>query len=133
MARLKKYLVISSQTAQTALAYRITFFISLLSGLIQALVLYYIWQVVFSGRTSLNGFDFPEMVTYIFVSYAIKNLYGFYTETAISSKIRDGSVSFELIRPLNYQLARFFESLGSILIEGLIIGILVLVIGAALW
>ena len=39
MRRMRKYLVLASQTMQSAMAYRVPFLISLLSGLIQALVL----------------------------------------------------------------------------------------------
>ncbi|MFC1975211.1 ABC transporter permease [Chloroflexota bacterium] len=126
---IRKYLILTEQSLQTAMAYRVRFFISLLSGMVQALVLYYIWQVVYRGQAELNGFTLAEMVTYIFISYAVRNLYSFYTEIGISSRIRDGSVAMELIKPLNYQLARFFESLGPVVIEGILTGIIVLAVG----
>ena len=126
---LRKYLILTEQSLQVATAYRVTFFISLLAGIIQALILYYIWQAVYLKQEEINGFTLPQIVTYIFISYAVKNLYGFYTETSISSKIRDGSVAMELIKPLNYQLARFFESLGSVAVEGILVGLLVLTVG----
>ena len=133
LQNIRKYLILSEQSLQSAMAYRVTFFITLLSGVIQALVLYYIWQVVYAKQTEINGFTLPQIVTYVFISYAVKNLYSFYTETAISNKIRDGSVAMELIKPLNYQLARFFESLGSVAIEGLSVGILVVVLGCGVF
>jgi ABC-2 type transport system permease protein len=130
---IKKYLILTSQSLQMAMAYRGRLFLSLLSGLIQVLVLYYIWKVVFTRQVEIHGFTLSSMVTYIFISYAVRNLYSFYTETAISRTIRDGSVALELIKPLNYQLARFFESLGSVLVEGLLTGALVLVLGFGLF
>jgi ABC-2 type transport system permease protein len=129
LKRLRKYLILTEQAVQTALAYRARFFISLLSGLVQALVLYYIWQVVYRGKAELNGFTLPEMVTYIFISYAVRYLYSWYTETSISRKIRDGSVAMELLKPLNYQLARFFETLGSVVVEGILISLIVVAVG----
>jgi ABC-2 type transport system permease protein len=126
---LKKYLILTEQAIQGAMAYRVTFFISLLGGMIQVLILYYIWKTVYWKQEDIQGFTFVQMVTYIFITYAIKNLYSFYTEVGISSKIRDGSVAMELIKPLNYQFARFFESLGSVVVEGILIGLFVLGIG----
>ncbi|MXZ09338.1 MAG: hypothetical protein F4Y79_07805 [Gemmatimonadetes bacterium] len=126
---IKKYFMLTSVTLQTAMAYRVSFLLSFLAGLVQALVLYYIWRVVFNDEQVLNGFNLSQMVTYIFISYAVKNLYGFHTETNISVGIRDGSVATELIKPLNYQVARFFESLGSVIVEGILIGSLVLLLG----
>jgi ABC-2 type transport system permease protein len=130
---LRKYLVLTGQSLQIALAYRVRFFLSLLSGLIQVLVLYYIWRVVYADQPSLNGFTLSSMVTYIFISYIVRNLYSFYTETNISRSIRDGSVALELLKPLNYQVARFFESLGSVLVEGILAGSLVLALGFGLF
>ena len=133
MPRVRKYLVLASQTLQGTMAYRVQYLVNLLSGLVQALVLYYIWQAVYQGRVSLNGYTLADMVTYIFVSYAVKNLYSFYTETRISSSVRDGSVAMDLIRPMNYQLARFAESVGSVVVEGVLIGVLVALVGGALF
>lgn len=126
---LRKYVMLTEQALQSAMAYRVTLFVSVLSGIVQVLVLYYIWKVVYLKQQELSGFTLSGIVTYIFISYAVKNLYSFYTETSISSRIRDGSVAMELIRPLNYQLARFFESLGAVAIEGIFLGILVLIVG----
>lgn len=128
-----KYFVLTNQALQVAMAYRVRFFMSLLSGLIQVLVLYYIWRVVYARQAEIHGFTLSGMVTYIFISYAVRTLYSFHTETAISRSIRDGSVTLELIRPLNYQAARFFESLGSVLVEGVLTGLLVLALGFGLF
>lgn len=127
--RLRKYLILTEQALQTAMTYRISMCVGLLSGMIQAFILYYIWQMVYLKQQTLYGFTLSDMVTYIFVSYVVKNLYSFYTEVMISGKIRDGSIALELIKPLNYQLARFFESLGAVAIEGIFLGILILLVG----
>jgi ABC-2 type transport system permease protein len=126
---LRKYLILTEQAIQTALAYRVVLFVSLLTGLIQVVVLYYIWSVVYVGRQELLGFTRSDIVTYIFVGYVARSLYSFYTETQISARIRDGSVAMDLIKPLNFQLARFFESLGGVAIEGIVLGAFVLAIG----
>ena len=133
MKKIRKYLILTEQSLQSSFAYRVPFFMTLLAGLIQALVLYSIWFVVFRSRDTLSGFTFAQMTTYIFVSYGVKNLYSFYTEAIMCSSIRDGSVATELIKPLNYQLARFFESLGSVAVEGLFVVILVVAVGFGLF
>ncbi len=129
MKRLKKYLILTEQSLQVAMTYRVRFFTTMVTGLIQVLALYYIWKVVYAGQKSLGGYTLSEMVTYIFISYAVRNLYTFNTERKISENIRDGSVIIDLIRPLNYQLARFFESLGSVIFEGILVGIIVIAVG----
>lgn len=130
---IKKYWILTELSFQIAMVYRVHFFLSLLAGLIQALILYYIWQAVFVNQIEVNGFTLSQIVTYIFVSYAIKNLYSFTSEVNISIGIRDGSVAMDLIKPLNYQLARLFESLGLIAIEGILISILVLALGVVMF
>lgn len=133
MKRLRKYAFLAAQTLQASMAYRTQFVLSLLSGLIQALVLYYIWRVVYLSRELISGYTLSDMVTYVFVSFAARNFYSFRTETAISAGIRDGSVAIELVRPMSYQLARFSESLGSVVVEGAVIGAMVLALGGGLF
>jgi ABC-2 type transport system permease protein len=130
---IRKYLILTEHSLQSAMAYRVPFFLSLLFGVIRILVLYYIWQVVYLKQDEIQGFTLAQMVTYIFISYAVRNLYGFYTEITISNSIRDGSVAMELIKPLNYQFARFFESLGRVAVEGILIGLFVLILGFGLF
>ncbi len=126
---IRAYAALGVQRAQVALTYRLSLATGILTGLVRILVLYYIWRVVYQGESVLQGFTLQEMTTYLFVSFVLRNFYSFQTETSISSKIRDGSVSFELIKPLNYQMARFAESLGSVVVEGVLIGIVVATVG----
>ena len=125
----RKYLMLTEQALQTAMAYRVRFFMTIITGLIQVIAMYYIWQVVYLEQDDLSGYTLVQMVTYIFLSYAVRNLYTFGTERLISDNIRDGSVTMELIKPLNYQLARFFESLGAVIFEGILVGVVVLAVG----
>lgn len=129
MSKVRTYLILAEQSLQVAMAYRIRLLTSLLTGLIQVLVLYNIWRVVYAQEDELRGFTLAQMITYIFISYAIRNLYSFYTETTMSSGIRDGSVTTDLVRPLNYQLARLFESIGAVVMESLMIGVVVFGMG----
>lgn len=129
----RKYLILTEQSLQVAMAYRVRFFTAMITGLIQVLALYYIWRVVYSNQDDLNGYSWRAMVTYIFISYAVRNLYSFDTERQISDNIRDGSVTMELIKPLDYQLARLFESFGNLIFEGILVGAIVLVVGVGLF
>ena len=130
---IRKYIVLAEQSFQIAITYRIRFLTTLATSLVQVIVLYYIWKVVYQGQISIKGFTLSQMITYVFISYGVKNLYTFYIEADISKGIRNGNITIDLIRPLNYQLARFFESLGSVIFEGCLVIIIVIILGMSLF
>ncbi len=129
---MRKYWALSSLAFQDALAYRSRYIVSVSTGLIQVFIQYSIWALVYSDRYEIGSINSSQMSTYVLLSFAIRNLYSFYTETSISRGIRDGGILIDLMKPLNYQFARFFESLGAVLLEALVISILVIVIGFGL-
>lgn len=118
----QKYLMIMNLAMQRALAYRWKYFISALAGLFQVVVLFFIWQFVFSWRADAHDYQWSDIRTYLFLTYLINRLLGFYVETAISLSIRDGSIIMELVRPLRYLWLRFSEAVGTALVEGIILG-----------
>ena len=113
-SKIKKYLALSKINIQRALTYRISFLTSLLAALIQLLVMFYIWKAAFSEKITIVGFTYSDMLTYLFVSQGINNIYGWYTtaERNIAYKIRTGDIALDLVKPLRFNLARFFEVLG---------------------
>ncbi|MBW5449023.1 antibiotic transporter permease [Cohnella sp. CFH 77786] len=110
---------------QNSLAYRFSYIMNLTSGLITLVSLFYLWKAVFRGRTEMAGFTWQEMQTYLLVTFFLGCLLSWYSEGRISGKILDGSVSLDLLKPLDFQKARFAETVGSLAIEGVVSGIMI--------
>ena len=100
------------------LAYRTSYIITFASNCVNLLAIYFLWQGIYGGRTELGGYTWDQMKTYLLVTFLANSILSWYSETAISSKILDGSVAADLLKPIDFQSARFAETLGSSLLEG---------------
>lgn len=121
----RKYVSLAKMTMQNAIAYRSTYFISLLGSLIFVLAMFYLWKAIFDGREQLSGFSWEQMKAYIFITFLTNSLISWYSETRIAKKIISGEVAMDLLKPLDFQKARVAESIGSSLMEGCIAAVMI--------
>ncbi|GGG26047.1 ABC transporter permease [Paenibacillus abyssi] len=128
MTSAKKYFSLMKTSMQASLSYRFNFFINTIAGIVFITALFYIWKAIYAQRTELGGMSWEDMKTYLLVVFITNMLLTWYSETAISRRVIDGSVSMDLLKPLDFQKARFSETIGTSIIEG---GICALV--AASW
>ncbi len=115
---MKRYMAFFRSELETAMAYRGDFFFSFLADFILILVKLAVWSAVFQHRSTVAGFDFAQMMTYLFVSQTVTNIYAFKNDASrpISSKIRKGTIVFDLLRPVEFTKARLFENLGQTMV-----------------
>ena len=112
---IRKYYAFFSANLQEAMVYRFAFFNNFLAELIKVCVMLAVWMAVYRQRSTIAGFDYPMMITYLLVSQAVNNIYGFRNdaERPISNKIRKGTIVFDLLRPVKFVNARLAENLGQ--------------------
>lgn len=126
MINIKKYKSISNRSLQNVLAYRTSYIITVASNFVNLLAIYFLWQGIYGGRAELGGYTWDQMKTYLLVTFLANSILSWYSETSISGKILDGSVAADLLKPIDFQSARFAETLGSSVLEG---GMSAIVIG----
>lgn len=120
MRMIHKYVAILKMSIQQTLAYRATYAISLLASFVFILAMFYVWKAIYAGREILAGYTWEEMKAYLFVTFLTQLFLSWYSETSISWRIISGDVAMDLVKPLDFQRARFAESLGSGVAEGLV-------------
>ena len=109
-----KYVTLSTCKIQETMTFRFSFFTSFIASLIQTLVMLYVWNEVFSQRQTIMGFNQSQMLTYLIVSQSLNAIYGWYnaTERNISARIKSGDIILDLVKPVNFNFARFYEGIG---------------------
>jgi viologen exporter family transport system permease protein len=127
--RLARYLALASAAMQQRLAYRNAFLLSVLSQLLGCFALIYLWRAVYAGRASLNGFSWPELKTYLLLTFLTNSIAGWMSEMTLVSRIIDGTIAIDLLKPFDFQLARLVETLGMAALEAVMM-LLVLVLVA---
>lgn len=119
---MRPYLALARATARTALKYRLNFALSMLGLVCQLLALLAVWHAVLAGR-QLNGMSWPQMRTYLLVAFACGAVVSLYADFRMANRIQNGMVSIDLVRPVDYQLARFAETVGGVWIELVVVGL----------
>lgn len=123
MRKCKKYLSLVKTSMQQALAYRSDFFMSIMVTVLLFISSFFLWRAVFEGKSILSIYSWDQMKGYLLVSFICNTLLSWYSESSISRKILDGSVAMDLIKPYSFYFARLSETIGSSILEGLVIGI----------
>lgn len=100
------------------LAYRFRYFTGIITYLLFVSVQYFIWKAVFNDgdvNTLINGFTFPEMITYITVGWIARSLYFSDIDEEIAELVRTGQVSIYLLRPIHFHGILLSEAIGGLL------------------
>ncbi|HET9516924.1 MAG TPA: ABC-2 family transporter protein [Actinoplanes sp.] len=113
---MRPYLALVRATVRTTLAYRMNFVMSLFGLLFQLLALLAIWHAVI-GAGQVEGLTWPQMKTYLLVAFGTGAVVSLYADFRMAYRIQSGMVSVDLVRPVDYQTARFAETLGWVWIE----------------
>ena len=125
---LERYYALFSANLQQTMAYRFGFFTSFLGEVVKRCVMLAVWMAVYRQRSTIAGFDYPMMVTYLLVSQTVNNVYGFKNdaERLISKRILDGSIVFDLLRPVGFVNARLAENAGQTVLQAVFSGLTLL-------
>ncbi|MBU0581475.1 MAG: ABC-2 family transporter protein [Candidatus Margulisbacteria bacterium] len=107
------YIEFAKKSFQKLLAYRLSMFFRLCGFLVSLLVVYYLWKTIFTASSTIEGYSFKMMLTYLVLSFAINALYDMPAEYALSDKIIRGEVAMDLIKPIDLQGVFFAESAGT--------------------
>ncbi|MGB9700924.1 MAG: ABC transporter permease [Thermodesulfobacteriota bacterium] len=98
------------------MAYRVNFFMEVLSGIFASLILILLWMAIYrsSEQQIIGGYSLSEMVTYLLGGGLINS---FILSTAenpeTSQNIQDGTLSGLLIKPLSPYMIWFVRDLGT--------------------
>lgn len=116
---LKTYLPFTKGVIQSFMSYGINFFVYILGDLFQTVILIYIWYAIFNSSTTpiIQGFTFAQMVGYVIISTMTNMLISNEVHWDISHDVQSGSIAMNLIKPVNYQLMKFFNMLGNLTVN----------------
>lgn len=111
---LTKYLNIVGLSVQSALVYRVNFFVRATVNLIPLLATVTLWKAVYAGgHESIGGYTLEGMISYYIVVTIVEALTAVTEEDwQIANDIKDGQISQFLVKPIDYigyRLCLFFS------------------------
>jgi ABC-2 type transport system permease protein len=101
---LLKFWLVFKLTWIERMAYRVNFFMEILSGILSCLIVIFLWMAIYrsAGKEVIGGYSLREMVTYLLGGGLINS---FILTTAenpeTSQNIQDGTLSGYLIQPIS--------------------------------
>lgn len=114
---LRPYAGLAAAAWRSVQAYRATFVLGLLMLVFNLLAMLALWRVLLHQGRSLSGFDWPHMKAYLLIVFVANCLVSTYSDYTMALRIQSGLVALDLTKPIDYQAARFAETLGRVALE----------------
>jgi ABC-2 type transport system permease protein len=95
------------------LAYRLRYYTGIVTYFIYVSVYYFIWKAIYENSTSIEGFDFGHMLTYIAVGWIIRSFYFNNIDQDMAYAVAEGKLAMDLIKPVRPQFMYIAQSLGE--------------------
>lgn len=105
---MSKYFQVFVISWQQGLVYRLNFALWRVRAVLQLLLVYFIWQSVFSNQTSVFGYSQLNIMTYILIASVVRAVVLSSRATDLMNHINEGSIVNFLVRPLD--IIRFYFS-----------------------
>lgn len=118
-----RYWGIASTSVKEKFIYRFDFFSSLVSSLLTATLLYFLWRAIYHSSTNL-GLPLQALLTYVVLgqvfSFSSFGMAQRRVQWGIVEHIQTGNITFDLLRPADYQAMQFAATCGTFVAEQLL-------------
>jgi ABC-2 type transport system permease protein len=128
LARLREELVrhwgIGLAAIKGELAYRFEFFTAIAGTLLNTILLYLLWSAVYESAVSMD-MSRQSLITYVVLgqAFSFARMGQRRMIMRIGVNIRNGNVALDLLRPTDYQLLHFSNTLAAYITETLIVSL----------
>ena len=99
---IRPYLPFTRNVFQRLISYKANAIIFMFGDFLMLAVTYYLWKAIYesSSQNILNGFNFNEMIIYLFISFLTSIMINVDISYDISREVKDGSIAINLVRPI---------------------------------
>ena len=95
------------------LAFRLRYYTGIVTYFIYVSVYYFIWKAIYEHSTSIEGFDFAHLLTYIGVGWIIRSFYFNNIDQDLAYQVMEGRLAMDLIKPVNIQMMYVARAAGE--------------------
>ena len=111
---MKKYITFTVKAFQRTLTYRFELWMELVINVLFMLVYVYLWKALYTGQTSVEGYDLNKILTYIVVSQTLLTFtFTLRVARIVEEKVRTGEVVTDLMKPIDFQLMTLATAAGT--------------------
>lgn len=99
---MKRYLTILGVFVQDSLAYRSQVMLWMLTDIVPAIIMPFVWLAGFNGRDNINGFGPGNIVMYYLMMTFLSNFIVAHVQWEISRDVKEGMLNKFLLYPFSY-------------------------------
>ncbi|WP_431727069.1 ABC-2 family transporter protein [Verrucosispora sp. TAA-831] len=123
---MRAYRTLARTAWSTVLVYRGEFLLQVAGVAVQTVALFAVWRALFAADPGgeMAGLTWEQMKAYLFVAFLAGTLLSSFTDGQVALRVLDGSVAIDLLRPIDYQVARFAETIGYLVGELLVVAVM---------
>lgn len=124
---LKIYTPFSINEIKRQLAYKGAFYLWILVNTFGSFISYYLWMAVYGSSETgvLGGMTRNEMVVYVFMAHVTASMVNISISKTVSDDIVKGTVSMNLIKPIDYRMSLIARAVGDMVYQFLLPGIII--------
>ncbi len=128
----KKYIISLTNSIQTAITYRFSFFIGAFTMIIPFIIKNYIWDsaITYSDNSTISGYTVNSIIIYNALAMIFGNLIRTNVQYEVAYEIKDGGLNRYLVQPINhmkYWLSKFIGKKCIDMLNTLVFGIILFI------
>lgn len=109
---MRTYIEFVLKKFQNQMAYKLEFFMGIINTVITIFVFCSIYKALYSGAQTVDNVSFAMVATSFVISLGLSNAFSF-NEMFLQDKLRDGTITGELLKPVNFKFRMLAENIGS--------------------
>ena len=94
--------------------YRVNYLLGLIGAAIQLFITIAIWRALYNGQDVIDGISFSMITTNFVFTIGLQNAFTF-NDFEVQSKVNDGSIALDFIKPVDYQMNLLATDVGNII------------------
>lgn len=109
---MRTYIEFALKKFQNKMAYRLEFFMGIVNTVITIVVYLCIYKALYGNQIEVDGISFAMVATNFVISLGLSSAFE-YNEMFLQDKVRDGSITNEFLKPVNFIFRLLAENIGE--------------------
>jgi ABC-2 type transport system permease protein len=95
------------------LAFRLRYFMGIVTYFLNVTVYYFIWHAVYASGQAIGGYNLAQMITYVSVGWIIRSFYWNTIDQEMAYEVIEGKITMDLIKPVSVQWMWISRAIGE--------------------
>lgn len=108
---MRAYVEFAKKAFQNNIVYRVNSYAGIINTIVMIFVNIAIWRAIYEEEATLEGLQFKLVMTYIVLSFLMQSIFVM-DEYLIQYKVRSGSISTDMLRPISFLNYIFSHNMG---------------------